>query len=369
MQTTRWVLAAAILVPVSGASVADRPTAEELLGAYQKSVEPFTRAQIEWTERRPKRQIGEDRILEVAHERAIVRNDSRWRVSDVTRQSQTSNGVKREFVARQDFIVGEQVVSVQLIDTRDGKQVPVEQGLQIIAWLDPRNGRGAEGGALGRGLDPEQTLWSVVGGARILFGKFSGDAGQPIWKVMRDSSTLEVLPETEVIGGFETLVLKSRGKFGSHTLWLDMKAGGLPRRIEVVKKLGDLYDDDQFGARIGQAEEPPRLPGKRPPPDQKPDLRESSLRIEDIRIENKDGVFFIAAWNADERITRGDGKSNGGHVEYSVSTVNVKPETWPENAFRPSIEIPNKTRVFARDGLPGTEYEWLDGKIQVRGSN
>jgi hypothetical protein len=77
----------------------------------------------------------------------------------------------------------------------------------------------------------------------------------------------------------------------------------------------------------------------------------------------------MTAWNTDESITRGDGKTMGGRVQYSVSTVNIKPETWPENAFRPSIEIPIKTRVIVRDGSSGREYEWVDGKVQVRGGN
>ena len=101
----------------------------------------------------------------------------------------------------------------------------------------------------------------------------------------------------------------------------------------------------------------------------KPDLRDSVLKVDDIRIENHDGVFVITAWNQREKLTRGDGKTMGGATEMTVTSVNLKPETWPENAFQPSVEVPNKTRVIARDGVPGTEYEWVDGKVQLRAGN
>jgi hypothetical protein len=367
MKVVPWFLFAVFALICVPALSAERLTAEDLLGAYQKSVEPFTRVHAEWTEKRASRQVGEDRTIDEFHERTIFRDGSRWRVSDVNRQSHTSNGMRREFVARSDLIIAEQLVNVFLMDTRDGKQVPVEQGLQVSAWLDPRNAREAAAGARGAALDPGEMPWRAAGDAQILFGRFSGDAGQSIWKVMREASTLEVLPETEVLDGVETQVVKSRGKFGSHTLWLDSKCGCLPRRVEIIKKLGDLHDDYQFGSRIGQAEEPPRDPDK--PPNQVPDLRESWSKIEVTRIENRDGLFVITAWNADGRIVRADGKTMGGPVEYSVSRVNVKPETWPDNPFRPSIEIPNRTRVLPRDGLPGMEYEWVEGTIQTRGVN
>ena len=91
------------------------------------------------------------------------------------------------------------------------------------------------------------------------------------------------------------------------------------------------------------------------------------MRIDDVRVEKKDGVFVITAWNEDGRITSGDGKNYGGsRMESSVTTLDFDSKSWPENAFRPSIDIPNKTRVFVRDGVPRTVYEWLDGKVQVR---
>ncbi|MSR58685.1 MAG: hypothetical protein EXS05_13700 [Planctomycetaceae bacterium] len=186
---------------------------------------------------------------------------------------------------------------------------------------------------------------------------------------MREASTLTLSPEAEEIDGMPTYMLKSRGKFGEHTVWIDPAHGGLPRRIEIRKQLGDLYDGNQLGSRIGLAKEPLRKPGQGLPNMQPPDIRAFSLRIDNVQIENKEGVFVLTAWKATEKITFGDGRSGDRQTELSVSAVDFKPETLPDDAYRPEIEIPDKTTVQVTDGLAGTQYEWVGGKIQVRGGN
>jgi hypothetical protein len=369
MKTGQWIVGALLTIAATAALADERPTAEELLAGYQKSVEHLNRVGLECVEKKPERRAGENVIVKETGTRVIYRDEARWMVADIRRRTQSANGASHELATRQELVVGDQLISFNLIESRDGMPVPIDQGLQIVAWLERKMGRTTEGAEQGVANESEQMIGRMLGGVQTLFGRFSGDGEQPIWDVMRDSSALELLPETEVIGGVETSVVRSEGKFGTHMLWLDPKYGGLPRRIEITRKLGNLYNDNQLGSRIGQPQEPLRAGGKGPPPNQKPDLRESWLRIDDVRIEKKDGVFVMTAWNEDWKLTRGDGKTMGERVEFSVSSVNFKPETWPDSAFRPSMEVPNKTRVTARDGIRGTEYEWVGGKVQVRAGN
>src|SRR5262249_15084364 len=77
--------------------------------------------------------------------------------------------------------------------------------------------------------------WMQIGPRMVLFGRVSGDGGYPLWTILRESGSLELLPQTEIIDGSETYVVKSQGKFGEHRLWLDLACGGLPRRIEIKK--------------------------------------------------------------------------------------------------------------------------------------
>jgi hypothetical protein len=368
MKTGQWIVGGLLAIAATAALADERPTAEELLAGYQKSVEHLNRVGLECVEKKPERRAGENVIVKETGTRVIYRDEARWMVADIRRRTQSANGASHELGTRQELVVGDQVVSFNLIETRDGMPVPIDQGLQIVAWLEPKMGRKIEGAEQGVANEPDQMIGRMLGGLQTLFGRFSGDAGQAIWDVMRDSA-LELLPETEVIGDIKTSVVRSEGKFGTHTLWLDPNCGGLPRRIEISRKLGNLYDDNQLGSRIGQPQEPLRARGKGPPPNQKPDLRESWLRIDDVRIEKEDGVFVMTAWNEDWKLTRRDGKTMGERVDFSVSSVSFKPETWPENAFRPTMEVPNKTRVIARDGVRGTEYEWVDGKVRVRAGN
>jgi hypothetical protein len=356
MKTATSFVVAILVVAVSPTYSGERPTAEELLTAYENSVEQLTRARIQCVEKIPERRIGENESRSETHERTIVRDGSRWKVADASSEIRTLSGAKRELNRRTEIIVGEQIINVSR--SPNGS-------MEVAACLDPTT---IEKRQIGTQY-VTRSHWNVLGTAEALFGRFPGDDNQPLWLLMREASALTLLPDMEEIDGVPTYVLKSVGKFGEHTVWIDPARGGLPRRIYVRKQSGNLYGDVQLGSRSGVADEPPPQPGRKLPSTQPRDYREFSARIDNIQIEKKDGVFLMTAWKSDEKITFGSGKIGGRQSEHSVTAVDFKPESWAKNAFRLDIVIPDKTRVDVRDGLTGAVYEWVGGTIQLRGGN
>jgi hypothetical protein len=360
MKTVPWFFAVLLAIAASPALSDERPTAEGLLAAYEKSVEQLARARIECLEKQPERQLGENGSIAETHERTIIRNGPQWKVADVIRTIRTTNGTKQEGGLRAEMIVAEQLLEV--LRTIDGT-------VQVSAWLDPTTVKKTQVGTQVLTIDPARIHWRMLGGAETLFGRFPGDADQPLWEVMREAATLSLLPDTEEIDGAATYVLKSQGKFGEHTVWIDPARGSLPRRIEIRKELGNLLNSNQLGSRIGLADEKQRQPGRGPPSTQPPDIRAFSARIGSIQIENKGGVFVMTAWKVESKTTFGNGAPGEHRTENSVTVVDFKPEASSKDAFRPGIEIPEKSGVRVQDGLPGTEYEWVGGKVQIRGGN
>ena len=376
MKAALWFLVAVLSITTSPVLSAERPTPEELLAAYQKSVEKLARVRIEHVEKHPESNLEQIRVgtkndqkttpsvkkvsVAMTDERTVVRDRSRWNIINVSRVTNIPDGTQNQRSRRFESIVGDQVRSLQ----------SSQQGLFLTAWLD--RDRATKTEQPGGQDDPNRMVWKMLGGAKFLFGRLSGDADEPIWDVMREASTLELLPETEEVGGVQTHVLNSHGKYGEHTVWLDSKSGGLPRRIEIRKQLGNLYDDNQLGVLAGQSGDEPRRIVKVGSGNgitgifQKPDIREFSLRIDKIELENKNGVFVMTSWNSEENTTTGNAKTERRvRSEHSVPSVNFGPEAVKEDAFRFHADIPNKTRVIVMDGGPGAEYEWIDGEIKV----
>jgi hypothetical protein len=77
MGMTQTILAAAILVLGSTASAGERPTAEQLLKACQKSFESLTRVRIECQDVMKQ---ADERVSKLTRELTIVRNAERWKI-------------------------------------------------------------------------------------------------------------------------------------------------------------------------------------------------------------------------------------------------------------------------------------------------
>jgi hypothetical protein len=247
-------------------------------------------------------------------------------------------------------LVGEDIIRASL---PKGPPQDPQQRPSVIAYRD----------------DHARRVWDMLSPAQVVFGHIEGDAGYPLWAVMGEASNLELLPDPEEIGGDETWVLKSRGKFGEHTVWFDPQKGGLPRRIEIRKQNGDLYNDEQLGSR--PADSPPRRgkPGQPAPFEARQDIFD---RIDNIQVEEKDGVFVITGFDCAHRFTRvRTRKPVETRSEFRIRAIEIDPKL-TEGALEFDIKIPNSTRVGVflnaplefSSGSPDTYEEWNDGKLQ-----
>lgn len=352
MKTAPWFCAAIIAITPAALLSDERPTADELLTAYEKSVEQFSRARMERKQKGPPRG-GYD------FEWTIFRDGPRWKVDkwfvpNGNRPGPNGNrpAAKR---SREQTLIGNEIVTLTL------RYDPPDDQPRI--------------GILSANLERVASRsWVRLGPVGVLFGRMTGDAGLPLWTIMRESGSLELLPKTEIIDGVETYVLRSRGKYGEHKVWLDPASGRLPRRIEIEKVSGNLLDEQQLGtAPAPNTAAPP----KQAPPVRAPVMqltRGFSTRIDKVKIEKKEGLFVITGYEEEGGITTADGKAaTRKRTEIQFQVVEVNPQKFPENAFRFDVEIPNGTIVAVTDNDPPgyqgpvkTEHEWVDGKIRER---
>jgi hypothetical protein len=352
MNAIRWILTAAVLALSSGAFAGERPTAEELLAACQKSFEKLARVRIECTETDPKQADKGD--PDETRDLTILRDASRWKLDEIRRGKRLINGNLSEFGFWNQTLVADEIIEAALhrLPPQDPQERP-----HVIALRDNHPRR----------------VWTRLYLPSVLFGYMPGDGGFPLWMVMGEDTKLELLPEPEKIAGIETWVLKSRGKYGEHKVWFDPASDGLPRRIEIRKQFGDLLNDEQLGSRPPEESVPTKAKRGQPRP---PSARQDVFtRIDNIQIDNKNGVFLITAFDYKHRFKYvKTQKEIESRRELRVRAIDVDPKSWPEDAFQFDIKIPNELSVGIFINAPlefgsavaDTYEEWIDGKLQKR---
>lgn len=344
------LLVAAVLVEfVTNASAAEKPTVEQLLTEYQKSIEKLTRFRIESIEKiwltgssDPRFKDNKDGYVGTT-ERTIYHDSSRSRYSRVDQL--ILNGLESKGRVVFEYLVGDYLDKRQALHTywSDSRLAP-QQAARLTLRLD----------------DHVEPAPNIMGTSAILFGHYLLDGDRPLWNVMRDASTVELSPETEMVGGSPTWVVKSRGRFGQHVLWLDTKAGGLPRRIDIQKTAGDRVADIQLGVETSPSKRERRLRGA----PQKKIFKEQHLTWDRIEIAEKQGMFVITAFestNTTLKVKDDKEERETYKIEYRTSAIDFDPSTWPQNAFLPGVEIPNGTKVATKDG---TSVVWENGNVR-----
>jgi hypothetical protein len=345
------ILVAGVFAFAPSLRAADHPTAGELLSALQKSVEKLDRARVEWTDTVQDAKYGADGKFSRTLDGTLLRDRSRWKIDRVFRWSRAVNGVRSEEKYSHQTLFGCDVIQPhEVIETKLTGPIGNDPNvyLYLHAFLD----------------DHDNRVWDRMGLVRVLFGRMAGDGGVPLWTVMGEDTTLELLPETEVVSGVETIVLKSRGRYGEHKVWLDPARGGLPRRIEYHKQNGDLYDDEQLGSRPQATE-----PGKDFPP-----VREITAKIDNIQVEDHNGIFVISAFDEDFRMQHGGQWESGRPETFRLRSIDVDPPPFPEGTFQFDAKIPRDQIIWTLRGLPlqfhsasgKPEYEWNDGRPRRR---
>jgi hypothetical protein len=155
-----------------------------------------------------------------------------------------------------------------------------------------------------------------------------------------------------------TYVVKSHGKFGTHTLWLDPEFGFLPRQIVVNKQGGHLFNEIQLGVEQSQSAPLSAAPANYT-------IEEARDRIDSVQLGERQGHFVITAFDHlhERTVKHADSTKHRKHrIEYRTQTIDFEQEAWPANAFQFAIDIPNGTRVRSSDQTKS--YVWRDGMIE-----
>jgi hypothetical protein len=354
MRMPQMVFAAAIMSIATGAWAGDRPTAVELLTACQNSFEKLSRVRMECTETMAEPKQPAAGIPSEVRESTLLRDGVRWKVNEIRHGTRQVAGKSLQFGFWSQTLIGDDIIEAQLFNLppQDPQQRPI-----VMAFRD----------------DHSRRVWSKLSLARVLFGHMEGDSGFPLWTVMGEDTVLELLPEPEKIAGIETWVLKSRGKYGEHKVWFDPANGGLPRRIEIHKQLGNMFNDEQLGSRPAENAAPTKPQRGRPAPPSA--LEDVFTRTDNIQIEKKNGLFVITAFDFENRIKLVKPQREiERRRELRVREIDVDLKSWPEDAFQFDIKIPNEHRVGICVNAPlefgaavaDTYEDWVDGKLRKR---
>jgi|GEM_PF-5758615 len=336
MRISRGLVATVMIAAATGVSADEPPMAADLLKEYFKSVDKMTcvRFSVEESVLPGK---GDRRLIDRTESR-IMRDGRRWKL-DVRENAPDATAKMVTQVWRQTLI---------------------ERDVLQAETVNPDKGAGRPRMSAYR-FDRPQQHWRFLGLSAIVFGHLPGDAGMPIWDIVRDASSREVLPQAVEIDGAETYVVKCRGRYGEHQLWLDPQRGGLPLRVEIQKRTGDLHDDEQLGsAATGQ------------------DISAASavsIQIRNIRLSQREGVHYIVHFEYEFTATYPDETSLPAlnrKQEYRNSLMDMFSKPMTDAIYRFDMQIPNGTRVdIFKNSSPGIrpvadgDFEvWTDGKLQ-----
>jgi hypothetical protein len=197
----------------------------------------------------------------------------------------------------------------------------------------------------------------------ILFGTVRSSGEQPLWDEFRSAEELSVLPEMADVEGKLTYVVTSRGKYGLITLWLDPSFGNLPRRIEIRKQAGDTY-----GSRVLV----PRKPASAGPSPTTINGPQGLVHVDvpwshvvqeykNMQLEEHQGIPVLMGCDYESQTTDDDGTVHNYRQELRVRSLVINPDTWPVDAFQPSIPIPN--HYIVNSVSKTVRYRWVDGKV------
>ncbi len=323
-----------VALSVSSAGFADeKPDAKELLKTYQKTVESMKQFGIEAEMRNydgTADPAAKGRLTH-KHQMSFHSDGERWRIWD-------KGGIVEEpgGVYERETLVGREV----LICTVDLRPSLHGDFWRLLGYLDVEKGK-----------IQAQHIWDC---GMLLFGVSYLDNDQPIWKVMLDAPRLEVDEKPETVGGALTYRVTSEGPLGIHSVWLDPKAGCLPRKIEI-RKTKDK----------GLPEPPPlseRILRRRPDLRNRPVRLEFTERFENITLGSAGKTPVMMGFDQVATSKLSDGSGGTSRREFRVKKFSLDKNGWPEFALEQHFFIPDGTRVQVMDA-PRVNYVWNDGKF------
>ncbi len=185
---------------------------------------------------------------------------------------------------------------------------------------------------------------------RVLFGQLPLDIDRPLSDIMRTAGV--TLQDPEIIDGRETLVLKSRGPYGVHTIWLDPIENYLPRRILVEKAGRDSVGVTPLNElRISRG---PR----------QTQLLAVEYEVSDMAISHVKGNPVLTSFKSLTTFHHSDHREHSRRAEHVLSNIDFNPDP---SQLHVTMQIPNGTRVRNEDANEeAVEFVWEDGKVVQR---
>ncbi|HEV3145438.1 MAG TPA: hypothetical protein VGZ47_16215 [Gemmataceae bacterium] len=215
---------------------------------------------------------------------------------------------------------------------------------------DPENGEVQGILAFAEPTDDTRKLVYGVDHAPI-YGYLSGNDGILLPQLLRESTLSQWSESRE---GRRLQVIQGKGRWGTHTLWLDPEHDYLPHRIEQWKEGRDWWAKDKPVSNF------PRDRGDRVWP--KTQVRSLGERLEATKIEQINGDHVMTAFVWTKENVYETGETVTFRMEVRLSDVDLKPDFSSTNAFAVSTPVPNGTPVQV-DDRRGIRYEWRDGQI------
>lgn len=357
MRLSCWnygVVLIVLSVPHFNALAGDQPTAKELITAYRNSVEKLSQIKMECTTTRVHKPRAKPESTWNTEE-TIWRDDSRWKLDQTRKREPYSPDDRGATPLRTQTVVDPQHLSVQLSAATPDNPNPRPN---VTSYRD----------------EHELRIWNILGNSSLHFGRLPGDGGLPLWQILETASGLKVRPEPEVIDGHTTWIVESSGKYGNHKIWFDPECGGLPRRIEVSKRQGDLYQDEQIGSR---PETPREERGSRKSGEVRfsPTRRGVFQRFDNFVLEYEArDLYVIKAFDVHSQTDYDQELRVAQDLKYRVRSFEKHLEKWPSDPIVLDLRIPEGAIVAIFENAPleygsmsATRYaEWIDGKVRDR---
>jgi len=176
-------------------------------------------------------------------------------------------------------------------------------------------------------------------GLELLSATLSDD--KPAWEVMAEQSDARVLESREVVDGVPCLVLKSSGKYGEMTLWVDDAHEHVVRKLVLVKGPNSLWHGKELSTY----------------PNPQTDWE---YRIENVQVELIDGHYVPVSGVLSERRVSELGTITS-ITSIEIPSIDFNPDFAAEGAFQLDV-VPDGTEVWDND-FQGLKYTWNKGEL------
>lgn len=202
-------------------------------------------------------------------------------------------------------------------------------------------------------------VYGMLPAGRYLDGYAKGDDALFLPEAMRNG-TLRLREEMEIIDGHRTYVLESESDYGKKVVWIDPEYGHCARRIVMQKTEGHLYGRKPLGTPPKPLH--PRMISKEP----HVALTGMEIEVRTTRIEQVDGVYVPVEARITESKSYANGQSTRKTALHRRSNIDIDPDFEKIGAF--VIDVPNGTPIRFLDerGGSGVEFEWRDGNVFTR---